>query len=74
MGENLIKLSDAVVYVPYKLSTFRRMASEGAIPCTKIGSRYFVDVEEIKEFVKSITMKKEGNHAERSKSNQQSFK
>lgn len=63
-------MSDAVVLVPYKLSTLRRMASEGAIPCIKIGSRYFVNVEEIKEFVKSITMKKEGKHVSKSKSNQ----
>ena len=71
MGENLIKLSEAVVFVPYKISTLRRMASEGAIPCIKIGSRYFVNVEEIKEFVKSITIKKEGNnHAKQSESNQ----
>lgn len=70
MVGNLVKLSDALPYVPYKLSTLRRMASEGTIPCTKIGSRYFVNVEEIKMFVKSITIKKGGVYVNQSESNQ----
>lgn len=74
MEKKLVKLSEAYDIIPYAIPTIRVYASKGKIPCYVVGRRIYCDLDEIKEYVKSITSKRGGKYAEQSESNQQSFK
>lgn len=70
MERKLVKLSEAYDILPYSIPTIRVYASIGKIPCYTIGKRIYVDLNEIREYVKSITTRKGGNYVNQSESNQ----
>lgn len=74
MERKLVKLSEAYHLFPFTKQTVRIYASKGKIPCYRVGHRFYCYMDEVTEFAKSLTIRMGGNHAERSKSNQQSFK
>lgn len=69
MERKLVKLSDAYGIIPYAIPTIRAYAAKGKIPCYMVGKRFYCYLDEIREYVESITIRKGGEYAKQSESN-----
>lgn len=64
--KHLVKLAEAFNLLPYSVPTIRVYAAAGKIPCYMVGKRYYVDLNEIKEYAKTLIVRVEGNHGSKS--------
>lgn len=64
MKENLKSVREIAAMFPvFGEWYYWKKASDGVLPCTKIGRKYYLNPEVVKDYLSTVIVEKEGSYA-----------